>query len=207
MSRDALEVLVEESSAEAALINLIPRIVPDVDFDIHVHQGKADLLGKLPGRLQGYKHWLPEDWRIVVLIDEDRQACAELKEQLEGAARLAKLRTRTAARTGQAYQVVNRLAVEELEAWFFGDVPALVAAYPRVSPNLGSQQKYRDPDAIVGGTWESLERVLQRAGYYAGGLPKIEVAGRVSEHMDPSRNRSKSFQVFRDVLLECAEEV
>lgn len=202
-----LEVLVEESSAEAALINLIPRIVPKVDFDIHVHQGKADLLDKLPGRLRGYKHWLPKDWRIVVLIDEDRQACAELKEQLEGAARLAKLRTRTAARRGQAYQVVNRLAVEELEAWFFGDVPALVAAYPRVSPNLGSQQRYRDPDAIAGGTWETLERVLQRAGYYAGGLPKIEVAGRVSEHMDPSRNRSKSFQVFRDVLLECAEEV
>jgi hypothetical protein len=57
------------------------------------------------------------------------------------------------------------------------------------------------PDAIAGGTWEALERLLRRLNYFPEGLPKIAVARKVSEHMDPERNRSKSFQVFRDGLL------
>ena len=49
-----VELLVEEPSAEAALQNLLPRIVgPDVSFVIHPHQGKKDLLGKLPAPLRG----------------------------------------------------------------------------------------------------------------------------------------------------------
>jgi hypothetical protein len=202
-----VEFLVEESSAEAALINLVPKIVPGADFEIYVHGGKKNLLDRLPGRLEGYRHALPEDWRIVVLLDRDQESCEELKALLEAAARRAKLRTRTAAGSVGKYQVVNRLAVEELEAWFFGDVPALAAAYPGVPPSLAKQAKYRDPDAITGGTWEALERVLQAAGYYAAGLPKVEGAANVSERMDPARNRSKSFQVFRDALQDLVPPV
>lgn len=50
------------------------------------------------------------------------------------------------------FQVLNRLAIEELEAWFFGDVAALHSAYPRVPSTLGRRSRYRDPDAIRGGT-------------------------------------------------------
>jgi hypothetical protein len=195
-----LEILVEELSGEAALINLVPKIVPGVAFDIHVHNGKPDLLDKLPGRLQGYRYWLPDDWRILVLIDEDRQDCTVQKSQLEQIAHGAGFRTRGSAQARQAYEVVNRLAIEELEAWFFGDVAAIAAAYPRIPLTLGKRARFRDPDAIPGGTWEALERVLQKAGYYPGGLPKIEAATAISEHMNPERNTSKSFQVFRDAL-------
>lgn len=125
-----------------------------------------------------------------------------LKNKLEVAARQATLLTRSVAGATNAYQVMNRLLIEELEAWFFGDVPAIVEAYPGVSPHLANQTRYRDPDAIKGGTWEALERVLQKAGYYSAGLPKVEAARAISEHMDPQRNRSKSFQVFRDSLLD-----
>src|SRR4051794_19164821 len=119
-----LEFLVEEPSAEAALANLVPGMVPGVDFDIHVHGGKMDLLDKLPGRLLGYSYWLPADWRVVVLIDEDRANCEQLKAQLEKAALEAGLVTRSTAQPGQAFHVINRLAVEELEAWFLaGDPP------------------------------------------------------------------------------------
>ncbi len=55
---------------------------------------------------------------------------------------------------------------------------------------------------MAGGTWESLERVLQKAGYHAGGLSKLKAAREISIHMDPVRNRSRSFQVFRDGLLK-----
>ncbi len=100
---------------------------------------------------------------------------------------------------------MNRIAVEELEAWFFGDVQALRAAYPRISPTLAQRAKFRDSDAITGGTWEALERELQRVGYFAGGLSKITAAREISLHMDPARNRSKSFQVFREGLLQLAQ--
>jgi hypothetical protein len=200
-----LELLVEEPSAEAALRNIVPRIVgPNATFAVHAHEGKPDLCAKLPDRLRGYRAWLPNDWRIVVLIDEDRADCVRQKNKLQAVARVAGLSTRATAHPGQPYQVVNRLAVEELEAWFFGDVSALTAAYPRVPPTLGRQAKYRDPDRVSGGTWEALQRVLQKAGYFPGGLPKIEVARTVSTHMDPDRNSSKSFQVFRDALRALA---
>ncbi len=64
---------------------------------------------------------------------------------------------------------------------------------------------YRDPDAIRGGTWEQLERILQRAGYFRSGLRKNELARAVSAHMQPERNTSKSFQAFRSAL-QLAEE-
>ncbi len=49
-----LEILVEEYSAESALILLLPRIVPGVEFEVRVFRGKLDLLKKLPNRLKGY---------------------------------------------------------------------------------------------------------------------------------------------------------
>jgi len=51
-----------------------------------------------------------------------------------------------------------------------------------------------------GGTWETFERILKRAGYFQTGLRKIEVARAIAEHMDPSRNASPSFQAVRHVL-------
>jgi hypothetical protein len=97
--------------------------------------------------------------------------------------------------------VVNRIAVEELEAWFFGDATAIMQAYPGIPASLPQKAKYREPDAIAGGTWEALERVLQRAGYFKGGLAKIEAARSIARKMDPQQNRSISFRCFRDALL------
>ncbi|MCI0521699.1 MAG: hypothetical protein L0Z70_15750 [Chloroflexi bacterium] len=59
---------------EAALKNLLPRLLPGyVTWAFHVFQGKRDLLNKLEKRLRGYKAWNQTDYRVVVLIDEDRQ--------------------------------------------------------------------------------------------------------------------------------------
>jgi len=196
-----LEIYVEEPSAEKALLHLIPAIVGrEISFRIHVFQGKSDLLAQLLKRLKGYRRWLPKDWRIIVLIDADRQDCRKLKADLERAAQAAGLITHSMAQAAQAVQVINHIAVEELEAWFLGDIQALAEAYPGVPPTLGRRADYRDPDAVRGGTWEALERVLQTAGYYSSGLPKGEAADRIAGHMQPARNRSKSFQVFKQAL-------
>ncbi len=173
-----IEVLVEEPSAEVALRALLPRMLDHVTFEVHAFQGKADLLRQLPARLAGYARWLPADWRILVLVDRDDDDCHALKARLEAAAREAGLPTRSAPSAQGAFAVVNRLAIEELEAWYFGDWEAVRAAYPRVPAGVPQQAGFRDPDAIRGGTWEAFERVLGRRGYFKGGLAKIRAAPR-----------------------------
>ena len=202
-----IEFLLEEPSAEEALKAILPKIFSnDVTFGFLVFEGKDDLVNNLASRLKGYQ-WIPYDWRIMVLIDEDRKDCHELKAKLESAAHEAGFRTKSIATSEGNFQVVNRLAIEELEAWFFGDIKALHEAYPRISKNLQDQAKYRDPDAIQGGTYEALEHILKRANYYKGNVPKREVAQNIAQHMEPSRNRSKSFRVFVEGLKACVEDI
>lgn len=191
---------VEELSAEVALESLVPNILKGHDFEktFFRFQGKSDMLKRLPALLKQPTYIYSDDcWRSIVLIDGDDRDCRELKKQLETIAHQAKLTTRTAS--PHQFQVINRIVIEELEAWFFGDIEAIVAAYPRVDENLAAQAKYRNPDDIKGGTWEQLETVL--AHDHPGGLEKIRAAQDIAKHMVPERNRSKSFQVFRDALL------
>ena len=126
--------LVEELSAEAALLNIVPKILgTSASFEIHPYQCKNDLLSKLPQVMRGYAKWLPRDWRIVVLVDEDRSNCIALKERMDRAADAAGLITRTKAGSidnHPRFQVLNRIAIEELEAWFFGDVQLVAARSP-----------------------------------------------------------------------------
>jgi hypothetical protein len=199
-------ILVEEPSAEAALLIIVPRIISSNTFEIIRHIGKSDLLRKLPSRLRGYKSWLPADRRIVVVVDADNQDCRLLKRELDAHAIAAGLRIRSTAETSTEIQVINRIAIEELEAWFFGDVQAMRAAYPRIPSTLDQKREYRDPDGIKGGTWEALERVLQAAGYQRSGLRKIETARTIAKHMDPRRNRSRSFQAFYRALAGDVDE-
>lgn len=191
-----IEFLLEEPSAEAFLREIVDKLVPvGTTYNFIVFQGKLDLLANLASRLKAYRKWIPAHYRLVVLIDEDRQNCGALKAQLEDAAATAGLATKTKPMGGQ-FLVLNRIAVEELEAWFFGDVAAICAAYPGVPTTLASKAPYRDPDLIAGGTWEALERVLQKAGYYQSGLAKIQTAREIARHMDPAQNRSTSFAHF-----------
>lgn len=202
MSAAHLILLVEEPSMEAFLRALLPRLLPqDRTFEVHPFQGKSDLLSKLEARLRGYATWLPADWRIVVVVDRDDEDCRVLKRQLEAIAGRAGLRTRT--RSGHApWQLVNRIAIEELEGWYFGDWAGVRAAFPRASANVPRRQGFRNPDAIAGGTWEAFERVMQAHGYFRGGLSKIEAARAIGAQVDPARSTSRSFQAFRDAIAE-----
>jgi Domain of unknown function (DUF4276) len=194
-----IEFLVEEYSAQVVLENILPKLLSqETSFAVRPFRGKPDLLKNLPARLKGYRH-LP-DYRVVVLLDRDNDDCQILKDKLEAIAGEIGLTTKSLVGSGQPFKVLNRIAIEELEAWFFGDVEALVTAYPGVPVSLSKKAKYRDPDAITGGTAEALEKVLQRAGYHLGRLEKVKAAREISQYMKPELNRSRSFQVFREGL-------
>ncbi len=203
MSAEHLYVLVEEPSMQAFLETLLPRLLSQTTFEIITFQGKPDLLSKLPDRLRGYSHFLRPTERIVVVVDRDSDNCTALKERLEKAAHGAGLQTRSSS-LGSAWRVANRIVVEELEAWYFGDWAAVCSAYPRISASVPAKAKFRNPDAIRGGTAEAFQRLASEAGYFRGGLRKTEAAEKIASKMDSRKNTSRSFQVLRDLIIECA---
>jgi hypothetical protein len=196
-----VEFLVEEFSMEVALRALVPRLRPDLSssFDVHAFDGKDQMFARLPGRLRGYAHCLPDNGRVVVVVDRDDDDCRQLKARIEEMASKAGLRVKTSAAASR-FDVLVGLAIEELEAWYLGDVDALVAAYPGLPATLGRKARFRDPDGISNAS-RVLERHLQRAGHFRSGLRKVELARAVVPHMKPALNVSASFRAFRDGVL------
>jgi hypothetical protein len=194
-----IEVQVEEPSAKEALEHILPKIISDkATFLIINYGGKRRLLTKLPDRLKAYRARIDcgEALKLLILVDCDDDNCVELKARLEAMARGAGLATKSAPGPAGDFAVVNRIAVEELEAWFLGDGEAVRNAFPRVR-RFEARAKFRDPDGIHGGTWEALHRLLQNHNYYGSAYPKIEVARCIALHMNITTNRSRSFSNFR----------
>jgi hypothetical protein len=134
-----LELLVEERSAEQALRVLLPRIVPNADFEVRVFRGKIDLLKRLPDRLKGYATWITRaNTCLVVLVDRDDDDCLKLKADMEQMASAAGLLTVAAVSLSRQAEVLNRIAVEELEAWFFGTFQRSVRPIHGYLHRLGS---------------------------------------------------------------------
>ena len=197
-----LEFLVEDVSTELFLKSWLTSFLPETcGYGVYAFRGKEALLRRLPNRLQGYASWLPSDHRVVIVVDCDSDRCEELKSRMEDICEKAGLVSRRAS-SALNWQVVTRIAIEELEAWYFGDWEAVLQTYPRVPTHIPDTRSYRNPDAIAGGTWEAFERILQGSGYFAQGLAKTQVATAVGGHINPSRNRSRSFMKFRDAIVE-----
>lgn len=191
---------------EVALGHLIPKVLHSIAdppaAEVRVFSGKANLLRNLPNRLRGYAAYAEaQDLRILVLVDRDADDCRTLKANLEEVAAAAGLSTR-AGSGGALFRVCNRIAIEELEAWFVGDPDAVAAAYAGVPASFGNRAKFRRPDEVSGGTWEALERLLKKHRHHRGGLAKVRLAHDVAPRMDVSRNRSPSFRAFRSGLRE-----
>ncbi|MFM6368048.1 MAG: DUF4276 family protein, partial [Dolichospermum sp.] len=145
-----IEFLVEEASTEIALNLIVPKIIGNIHtFKIHNFQSKDRLLKRLPERMKAYANFIPDDWRIVILVDEDRSDCQELKKKLYNASSVVTQK--------KGNIVLHRIVVEELESWFIGDVAAIRTEYEKIPASLSQQAKFRDPDTIKGGTWEELD--------------------------------------------------
>lgn len=145
-----VEFLLEEASAEAALRQLLPRLLPGCFCRYRVFEGCRDLLTQLPRLLPAYQRRMQqpgqENLRLVVLLDADNVGPRRL-QVLEDHATTARLLTYATTPAGQPFQILNCLAVQELEAWFLGDPAAIQAAYPRVHPHHFKGLP-ADPDTI-----------------------------------------------------------
>lgn len=168
--------LLEEPSMKYLLDELLPHILPpDVTFQTIPHHGKRDLEKSIPRKLRGWTE--PGDIRFVILHDQDTKDCIQLKRDL----------LQLCAVTDRPCLV--RIACQEMEAWYFGDIEALCSAYnqPKLKA-VTEKKKFRIPDAISNPK-EALYKLIPDHQQISG-------AKRVAPYMDIDRNTSVSFQQF-----------
>lgn len=213
-----IEVLVEDSSGGKLLDLLLPRILGDcaspITWRVKAYKGigripkglkpstnasKRILLDQLPRLLSGYGKtpWVDA---VVVVLDTDRQDCTQLLGELK----------HLAAGCDACPRVLFRLAVEEIEAWYFGDRNAILRAYPHAKKNV--LDRYQQ-DAVCD-TWETLADAIYKGGSTAvgrigwplSGQLKHEWAEKIGPHMNIEANMSPSFKKLRDGLRRLAAE-
>lgn len=213
------EILVEDQSGEKALEILVPKIIGESHtFNVHSYKGigripknlgssldakKRVLLNQLPRLLRGYGRTFfnyPEDYpaAVILVCDLDDKCLKVFRQELF--AILDDCNPKPETRFC--------IAIEEGEAWFLGDIPAIKSAYPKAKDTV--LNSYVN-DSICG-TWERLADAVHKGGSsglsakgnQAIGIEKSRWAERITPHMDVTNNASPSFAYFRDKLLDLA---
>jgi hypothetical protein len=209
-----IEILVEDSSGKRLLQVLLPQLLGSYGephtWNLHAYKGigripsglapkgdpaKRILLDQLPRLLRGYGK-TPGIDAVVVVLDTDKRDCAAFLAELKA----------TSAACAPVHSTLFRLAIEEIEAWYFGDQEALLAAYPRAKREVIG--RYVQDSACD--TWELLadaihsggSAAIKKAGWPLPGQVKHEWAERIGPFMKPERNTSASFGKLRDGLRQ-----
>ncbi len=217
------EILVEDQSGKKALDILVPKIIGiegkhscrvhpykglghiPKNLDAKVDAKKRILLARLPRLLRGYGNTFadyPIDYpaAVILVCDLDDKCLKTFRQEL--------------------FNILNScnpppktrfcISIEEGEAWFLGDIPAVKSAYPKAKDAV--LNAYTN-DSICG-TWECLadavysggSSALSAKGWQAVGAEKSKWAENISPHMDVTNNASPSFEYFRQKLHELAGE-
>lgn len=218
-----LEILVEDQSGKKTLDILVPKIIgDDHTFKVHAYKGigripknlnnrgdasKRILLDQLPTILLGYGKTFasyPADYQaaVIVICDLDDKCLSAFHQELLNILNACTPQPKTKF----------CISIEEGEAWFLGDIPAVKSAYPKAKDAV--LRSYVN-DSICG-TWEHLADAvynggsfaLSAKGWQAVGAEKSQWAEKITPHMDVTNNASPSFAYFKQKLLEltCAVE-
>nr|WP_287736585.1 hypothetical protein [Microcystis sp. M113S1] len=74
--------LLEESSIENVLNELLPKIIPpEISYICISHQGKQDLAKSIPKKLKAFKKSSPNT-KFIIVHDQDSHDCHKLKKEL-----------------------------------------------------------------------------------------------------------------------------
>lgn len=207
-----IEILIEDSSGEKLLQALLPELLgaqgSPHSWRLHSYKGigripkgisttpdpgKRMLLDNLPRLLRGYGKTSGID-AVVVILDSDRRDCRDFLAELKAIAN----------RCDPSLKTMFRLAIEEMEAWYFGDETALLKAYPKAKREVLSRY---EQDSVCA-TWEVLadavypggSAAVKKAGWPLPGQIKHEWAEKIGPLLKPDRNVSPSFGKLRDGL-------
>lgn len=209
------EVLVEDQSGKVALDILVPKIIGDKHtFRVIPYKGmgripknmnsgtdanKRILSENLPKALAGYGKSLHGYGAVIVVCDLDDKCLKTFRNEL-----IALLDN-----CNPFPETRFCIAIEEGEAWFLGDIPAIKQAYPKAKDVV--LNKYIN-DSICG-TWEKIadavykggSQKLLKQGWHAVGSEKSVWAEKITPYMDVDNNKSPSFNYFLKILRELAK--
>ena len=211
------EILVEDQSGKRMLDILTSKIIGDKHtFKVHAYQGIGRipknltsstnarnrlLLDQLPRLLRGYGNTFasyPANYpaAVILVCDLDDKCLKLFREELFTILNACNPKPETRF----------CIAIEEGEAWLFGDLPAIKVAYPNAKDNV--LNCYTN-DSICG-TWELLADAvfqgganrLKKEGWRSVGREKSTWAERIASHMNVETNKSPSFRYFRQKIRE-----
>lgn len=165
-----------------------------------VDASKRILLANLPRLLAGYgKSWQEYPAVVIVVCDLDDKCLKSFRDELINLLNACNPRPETRF----------CIAIEESEAWFLGDIPAIKKAYPKAKDTV--LNAYVSDSTC--GTWERLADAVYRGGsqhlsslgWHVVGAEKSAWAENITPHMDLDNNTSPSFNYFLGKLRELAE--
>ena len=172
---EKLVFLLEEQSMKEVLTVILPKIIPQTyTFQCVNHKGKSALRKSIPIKTRG---WSEPYVRFIIVYDKDSADCKSLKREI--------------------YELIDehrrsdtliRIICTELESWFLGDLDAVEKAFSIDLSKKKNKSIYQNPDAISNAKQE-LKLLVPKYQPILG-------SKRISEFMDISKNKSKSFQVF-----------
>lgn len=179
-------LLTEEKSMRECLKVIIPQLWPDsiegLNWFVLSFQGKSDLKKSIPKKMKGWKNYGKP--HFIILQDNDGGNYFATKQEL----------CTIANPYDKPFHV--RIVCQELESWLLGDPEAIRRAYPEA--RIRARAKFRKPDKL-GNASQELGRLINIQ-------TKVQRAQNISQHLDLTKNNSKSFNVFIKTLQQLIQE-
>jgi hypothetical protein len=175
-------IMVEEQSIEVVTKVIVKRLGIENQVKVIPHDGKNDLEKSFPRKIA---HWQnPNRTRFVICRDNDGGNCATLKQ------RLRNLLPQT-----PSHEFKLRLVMNELEAWYLGDLQALKCAglisQETVDQNI-NKKNFRNPENILSAKREFTKLVNVRG--------QIDLARRIAPHLKLENDRCSSFKHYINAI-------
>ena len=192
-----LVFLLEEESAKAMLLGLLPRVLdPQVQTRLMVFEGKQDLEKQMVKRLRGYVN---PHARFIVLRDQDSTPdCKVVKARLLG----------LCARAGRQAVSLVRIACHELESFYLADLRAVEAAlgltglvrHPKQCA-IPSRRSCREPEPRAG---EAHPKGVSEGQRIATAWPTFGPCQRTICELQESDRRGSAVGAGTACVAECA---
>lgn len=180
-------IMVEEPSIEHVANIIAERLGIADRTKVIAHEGKNDLKRSFPRKVRAWNAGLVT--RFVICMDNDNANCTILKQQL-----------RALLPPQPRHEFKIRLVMNELEAWYLGDMKALELAWQipmgSADKNQG-KQKFRTPETLVHAK-RDFEKLVKARG-------QITLARSIAPHLSIENDRCPSFKHFVAALRWAAQ--
>lgn len=180
-------IMVEEPSIGHVVNIIAERLGIANRTKIIAHEGKGDLKRSFPRKVRAWNAGMTT--RFVICMDNDTANCTVLKNEL-----------RALLPPNPSHEFKIRLVMNELEAWYLGDMDALeLAGYIPKDSAVKNQKKksFRVPENMVNAKREFLKLVKTQG--------QITLARSIAPHLNLQNDRCKSFKHFVEALQWAAQ--